>query len=82
MSLTHNTLHLSPTLLISRRAMGPTNRTLSISPSVLHPNHRNVTYEELVKAYGEQVRRQHVLTFAIILWCCIFSVLFYPSLPL
>ena len=37
-------------------ALGPTNRTLSISPSVLHPDHRNVTYAELVSAYGEQVR--------------------------
>ena len=37
-------------------AIGPTNRTLSISPSVLHPDHRNVTYDELVAAYGEQAR--------------------------
>jgi methionine synthase I (cobalamin-dependent) len=36
-------------------ALGPTNRTLSISPSVLHPDHRNVTFPELVEAYGEQV---------------------------
>ena len=37
-------------------AIGPTNRTLSISPSVLHPDHRNVTYDELVAAYGQQAR--------------------------
>ena len=37
-------------------ALGSANRTLSISPSVLHPDHRNVTYAELVSAYGEQVR--------------------------
>lgn len=35
-------------------ALGPTNRTLSISPSVLHPDHRNVTFPELVTAYTEQ----------------------------
>ncbi|KAK2175405.1 B-12 dependent methionine synthase [Ridgeia piscesae] len=37
-------------------AMGPTNRTLSISPSVEHPEFRNVTFDELVDAYGEQAR--------------------------
>eukprot|EP00048_Salpingoeca_helianthica_P021694 m.13842 g.13842 ORF g.13842 m.13842 type:complete len:1244 (-) comp6297_c0_seq2:195-3926(-) len=37
-------------------ALGPTNRTLSISPSVLHPDHRNVTFPELVAAYGEQAK--------------------------
>lgn len=37
-------------------AMGPTNRTLSISPSVERPEFRNITFDELVKAYGEQAR--------------------------
>lgn len=37
-------------------AMGPTNRTLSISPSVEQPEFRNCTFDELVKAYGEQAR--------------------------
>ncbi|CAG0914469.1 unnamed protein product [Notodromas monacha] len=37
-------------------AMGPTNRTLSISPSVEHPEFRNITFDELVAAYEEQAR--------------------------
>ena len=37
-------------------AMGPTNRTLSISPSVMNPGFRNITFQELVVAYQEQVR--------------------------
>jgi len=37
-------------------AMGPTNRTLSISPSVEKPEFRNCSFDELVKAYGEQAR--------------------------
>ena len=36
-------------------AVGPTNRTLSISPSVERPDFRNVTFDELVQAYSEQV---------------------------
>ena len=35
-------------------ALGPTNRTASISPDVNDPGARNVTYEELVQAYLEQ----------------------------
>eukprot|EP00126_Sphaerothecum_destruens_P010212 Sdes_comp20691_c0_seq1m16242 len=35
-------------------AMGPTNRTCSISPSVENPSFRNVTFDELVAAYSEQ----------------------------
>ena len=34
-------------------AMGPTNRTASISPDVNDPGARNVTYDELVGAYRE-----------------------------
>eukprot|EP00043_Microstomoeca_roanoka_P010840 m.102437 g.102437 ORF g.102437 m.102437 type:complete len:1263 (-) comp15016_c2_seq1:114-3902(-) len=37
-------------------AMGPTNRTLSISPSVERPELRNVSFDELVEAYAEQAR--------------------------
>ncbi|KAJ1663482.1 hypothetical protein IW140_001172 [Coemansia sp. RSA 1813] len=37
-------------------AIGPTNRTCSISPSVENPSFRNVTFDELVTAYTEQIR--------------------------
>src|SRR6476469_109564 len=37
-------------------AMGPTNRTASISPDVNNPAFRGVTYDQLVDAYTEQVR--------------------------
>src|SRR5580765_4701319 len=37
-------------------AIGPTNRTASISPDVNDPGKRNVTYEELVAAYLTQAR--------------------------
>jgi 5-methyltetrahydrofolate--homocysteine methyltransferase len=36
-------------------AMGPTNRTLSISPDVNDPAFRNITFMELVAAYVDQV---------------------------
>merc|ERR1719487_2342573 len=36
-------------------AVGPTNRTASISPDVEDPASRNVTFDELVDAYYEQV---------------------------
>jgi 5-methyltetrahydrofolate--homocysteine methyltransferase len=36
-------------------AMGPTNRTASISPDVNDPGYRAVTFDELVDAYYEQV---------------------------
>ncbi|KAL7558641.1 hypothetical protein ACA910_019470 [Epithemia clementina (nom. ined.)] len=36
-------------------AIGPTNRTASISPSVEDPAARNVTFDELVDTYFEQV---------------------------
>ncbi|KAK2150429.1 B-12 dependent methionine synthase [Paralvinella palmiformis] len=35
-------------------AMGPTNRTLSLSPSVEKPEFRNITFDELADAYREQ----------------------------
>jgi len=34
-------------------ALGPTNRTATISPDVNDPGFRNVSYDELVAAYGE-----------------------------
>ncbi|XP_068795349.1 methionine synthase isoform X3 [Struthio camelus] len=37
-------------------AMGPTNRTLSVSPSVERPEYRNITFDELVEAYTEQAK--------------------------
>jgi 5-methyltetrahydrofolate--homocysteine methyltransferase len=37
-------------------AFGPTNRTLSLSPSVENPAYRNVTWDEMVAAYTEQAR--------------------------
>jgi methionine synthase I (cobalamin-dependent) len=37
-------------------AMGPTNRTASISPDVNNPGFRGVDFDELVEAYGEQAR--------------------------
>uniref|UniRef100_A0A669CQF3 Methionine synthase n=1 Tax=Oreochromis niloticus TaxID=8128 RepID=A0A669CQF3_ORENI len=37
-------------------AVGPTNKTLSVSPCVERPDFRNITFDELVEAYSEQVR--------------------------
>nr|UKS50372.1 B12-dependent methionine synthase [Margalefidinium polykrikoides] len=37
-------------------AVCPTSRTLSVSPSVEDPSYRNVTWDELVDSYKEQVR--------------------------
>ncbi len=37
-------------------SMGPTNRTASLSPDVSDPGLRNVTFDELAAAYGEQTR--------------------------
>src|SRR3989441_480480 len=37
-------------------AIGPTNRTASMSPDVNNPAFRTITYDELVAAYTEQVR--------------------------
>merc|ERR1719238_1101845 len=36
-------------------AIGPTSRTLSVSPSVEDPSFRNVTWDDLVEAYVQQV---------------------------
>ncbi len=37
-------------------AIGPTNRTASISPDVADPGYRAVTFDQLAEAYGEQIR--------------------------
>ncbi len=37
-------------------AIGPTNRTASISPDVNNPGFRNILFEPLVKAYTESIR--------------------------
>ena len=37
-------------------AMGPTPKTASISPDVNDPGARNITFDDLVLAYGEQAR--------------------------
>src|ERR1700727_2472178 len=37
-------------------AIGPTNRTASISPDVSKPGYRAVTFDDLRKAYGEQIK--------------------------
>ncbi len=37
-------------------AIGPTNRTASLSPDVNNPGYRAITYDDLVEAYTEQVR--------------------------
>jgi 5-methyltetrahydrofolate--homocysteine methyltransferase len=37
-------------------AVGPTNRTASLSPEVGDPAFRNVTFDQLVEAYAEQCR--------------------------
>src|SRR6266704_3674385 len=37
-------------------AIGPTNRTASISPDVSNPGFRAVTFDDLRTAYGEQIK--------------------------
>ncbi len=37
-------------------AIGPLNRTLSMSPDVNRPDYRAVTWDQVVKSYSEQVR--------------------------
>src|SRR5262245_19909790 len=37
-------------------AIGPTNRTASISPDVSNPGFRAITFDQLKEAYGEQAR--------------------------
>jgi len=37
-------------------ALGPTNRTASLSPDVNDPGYRAITFDKLAKAYGEQAK--------------------------
>lgn len=37
-------------------AIGPTNKTASLSPDVNDPGFRGISFDELVESYGEQVR--------------------------
>ena len=37
-------------------ALGPTNRTLSLSPDVNDPGYRAITFDKLAEAYGEQAK--------------------------
>jgi 5-methyltetrahydrofolate--homocysteine methyltransferase len=37
-------------------ALGPTNRTASLSPDVNRPEYRNITFDDLQAAYGEAAR--------------------------
>ena len=37
-------------------ALGPTNKTLSVSPSVENPAFRGITYDEVEEAYYEQAK--------------------------
>ena len=37
-------------------AIGPTNRTASISPDVNDPSYRSITFDDLVEAYSQQIR--------------------------
>ena len=37
-------------------SVGPTNRTLSISPKVEDPAYRTITFDQLTEAYAEQIR--------------------------
>ncbi|MBS1561233.1 MAG: methionine synthase [Bacteroidetes bacterium] len=40
-------------------AVGPTNKTLSLSPDVNDPGYRSVTFREVVEAYKQQMRGLH-----------------------
>jgi 5-methyltetrahydrofolate--homocysteine methyltransferase len=37
-------------------SIGPTNKTLSLSPDVEDPGYRAITFDQLAEAYGEQIR--------------------------
>lgn len=37
-------------------SIGPTNKTASLSPNVENPGFRNITFDQLVDAYAEQIR--------------------------
>jgi 5-methyltetrahydrofolate--homocysteine methyltransferase len=45
-----------PTSFFVAGAIGPTNRTLSLSPDVNNPGYRAVTFDQVMDAYYEQVK--------------------------
>lgn len=53
--LEHKASHPDQLCLVAG-AIGPTNRAASMSPDVNNPAFRNITFDELVVAYGEQAR--------------------------
>ena len=52
-------------------AVGPTNRTLSISPKVENAAFRNITFMELVGAYKDQVKDMFSLSLSLSLSRCV-----------
>lgn len=56
-------------------AVGPTNKTLSISPDVNDPGYRAATYDELVTIYSEQIKAMVTAGVDIILIETIFDTL-------
>ena len=52
---THPAAHPG-SLKFAAGAIGPTNKTLSVSPSVENPALRGVTYDEIEQAYYEQAK--------------------------
>ena len=53
-NLEHQTSNIKP--LFVAGAIGPLNKTLSLSPDVNNPGYRAVTFDEVVAAYYEQVK--------------------------
>jgi 5-methyltetrahydrofolate--homocysteine methyltransferase len=51
----NNTLS-KPKPLFVAGAIGPMNKTLSLSPDVNHPAYRSITFQQAAKAYYEQVK--------------------------
>ncbi|MBK7764138.1 MAG: homocysteine S-methyltransferase family protein [Bacteroidetes bacterium] len=47
---------VNPTHYFVAGAIGPTNRTLSLSPDVNNPGYRAVTFDEVADAYYEQIK--------------------------
>lgn len=50
----HSELHPNHPVFVAG-AIGPTNKTLSLSPKVSDPGFREISYQDLVEAYSEQV---------------------------
>lgn len=51
----HNNLSFENSPKFVAGAIGPTNKTLSISPDVNRPEYRAITFKELANAYAEQI---------------------------